>query len=201
MKKFTSYLVALVLVSVFSISTQAQSVTISGNVKNSQTKENAAAVSVTLKGVSEGTYTNDKGNFNLKLKSLPATIVISSIGFESKEINISEASAKLEITLNPSNALGQEVVVSATRVPEKILESPVSIERVNAAAIRNLAGANYYDILKSLKGVDITTASLTFATPTTRGFNSSGNTRFNQLVDGMDNQAPGLNFLLHPSLV
>jgi outer membrane receptor protein involved in Fe transport len=194
MKKFTSYLVALVLVSVFSISTQAQSVTISGNVKNSQTKENAAAVSVTLKGVSEGTYTNDKGNFNLKLKSLPATIVISSIGFESKEINISEASAKLEITLNPSNALGQEVVVSATRVPEKILESPVSIERVNAAAIRNLAGANYYDILKSLKGVDITTASLTFATPTTRGFNSSGNTRFNQLVDGMDNQAPGLNF-------
>jgi hypothetical protein len=45
-----------------------------------------------------------------------------------------------------------------------------------------------------LKGVDITTSSLTFVTPTTRGFNSSGNYRFNQLVDGMDNQAPGLNF-------
>ncbi|RYY16165.1 MAG: TonB-dependent receptor, partial [Chitinophagaceae bacterium] len=35
-----------------------------------------------------------------------------------------------------------------------------------------------------------------FKTPSTRGFNFSGNTRFNQLVDGMDNQAPGLNFSL-----
>ena len=38
------------------------------------------------------------------------------------------------------------------------------------------------------------TASLTFRTVTTSGFVSSGNTRLNQLVDGMDNQAPGLNF-------
>ena len=38
------------------------------------------------------------------------------------------------------------------------------------------------------------TASLTFRTITTRGFISSGNTRLNQLIDGMDNQAPGLNF-------
>jgi outer membrane receptor protein involved in Fe transport len=42
--------------------------------------------------------------------------------------------------------------------------------------------------------VDVHTASLTFRTVTTRGFVSSGNTRLNQLVDGMDNQAPGLNF-------
>ena len=38
------------------------------------------------------------------------------------------------------------------------------------------------------------TSSLTFTTPTTRGFSGSGNLRFNQMVDGMDNQAPGLNF-------
>ena len=43
-------------------------------------------------------------------------------------------------------------------------------------------------------GVDLTTSSLTFKTPSTRGFNGSGSTRVNQLVDGMDNQAPGLNF-------
>jgi outer membrane receptor protein involved in Fe transport len=38
------------------------------------------------------------------------------------------------------------------------------------------------------------TSSLTFKTVGTRGFNGSGNLRFNQLTDGMDNQAPGLNF-------
>ena len=42
--------------------------------------------------------------------------------------------------------------------------------------------------------MDMHTASLTFKTVTTRGFVSSGNTRMNQLIDGMDNQAPGLNF-------
>ncbi|HUM66305.1 MAG TPA: Plug domain-containing protein, partial [Chitinophagaceae bacterium] len=76
----------------------------------------------------------------------------------------------------------------------RILESPVSIERVGAAAIRNNASSNYYDIVNKLKGVNVVYSSLTYATPTTRGFSGSGNTRFTQVVNGMDNQAPGLNF-------
>jgi outer membrane receptor protein involved in Fe transport len=65
---------------------------------------------------------------------------------------------------------------------------------VNTTTIRNAPASNYYDIVANLKGVDVVASSLTFKTPTTRGFQSSGNTRFNQIVDGMDNQAPGLNF-------
>ncbi|MFX5743221.1 TonB-dependent receptor plug domain-containing protein, partial [Acinetobacter baumannii] len=61
-------------------------------------------------------------------------------------------------------------------------------------AIRQAPAANYYDMLTNLKGVDVVNASLTFTSVGTRGFNSSGNTRLNQIVDGMDNQAPGLNF-------
>ena len=49
-------------------------------------------------------------------------------------------------------------------------------------------------MIGKLKGVDVVTSSLTFSTPSTRGFNGSGNLRVNQIVDGMDNQAPGLNF-------
>ena len=194
MRKLRRYYIALILTSIIKISVFAQSATITGNVKNALTNENSSAVSVTVKGTSIGTYTDDRGNFSIYVPKFPATIVVSSIGFEQEELNIKSASGKISFLMKPSNKLGQDVVISASRVPEKILESPVSVERVNAANIRNAAGANYYDILKSLKGVDVTTSSLTFATPTTRGFNSSGNTRFNQLVDGMDNQAPGLNF-------
>jgi len=194
MRKVVSYLGAFLLANIFSVVAYAQNVTISGNVKNSQSNESASAVSVTIKGAITGTYSNDKGNFSISAQSLPTTLVFSSIGFETTEVTVSDAGTKVSVSLKPASTLGQEVVVSASRVPEKILESPVSIERVNATAIRNAPGANYYDIVKSLKGVDVTTSSLTFATPTTRGFNSSGNTRFNQLVDGMDNQAPGLNF-------
>ena len=175
------------------LTVHSQNFTINGNVKNSQSKENASAISVTIKGAQNGTFTNDKGNFSIVVKSLPAKLIFSSIGFDEQEVEVTSSNS-ISVKLNPSTKLGQEVVVSASRVVEKILESPVSVERVTATNIRNAAGANYYDIVASLKGVDVTTSSLTFKTPTTRGFNGSGNTRFNQLVDGMDNQAPGLNF-------
>ncbi|MBL0201109.1 MAG: TonB-dependent receptor [Chitinophagaceae bacterium] len=194
MRKVTSYLVAFLLANIITIGAFAQNVTINGNVRNSNTKEGSGAVSVIVKGEDNGTFTDDKGNFRLTVKKLPVTLLISSVGYELQEVTVSNASNLAQVEFMPTNALGQEVVVAANRVPQKIMESPVSIERVSAANIRNSPVASYYDAVSSLKGVDVTTSSLTFKTPTTRGFNGSGNTRFNQLVDGMDNQAPGLNF-------
>ncbi len=194
MRKFTSYLVAMLMANIFTMAVSAQSTTISGNVKNTATNESVPAVSVTIKGTDIGTFTNDKGNFKVTPKSYPVTLVFSSVGYTLQEVTYTEGTAAANVSFVPNNFLGQEIVISATRVSQKILESPVSIERVNATAIRNAPAANFYDVVLALKGVDVTTSSLTFKTPTTRGFNSSGNTRFNQLVDGMDNQAPGLNF-------
>ncbi len=194
MRKMKCYILALFLVGAFSLSSNAQSVTISGKVQNSVTNEMSSAVSVMVTGTDVGTYTDDKGNFSVNVKSLPVTLVFSSVGYATQELVVSSANQNLLVKFVPSNLLGQEIVVSASRVPQKILESPVSIERVSAAAIRNAPSASFYDVVSTLKGVDVTTSSLTFKTPTTRGFNASGNTRFNQLVDGMDNQAPGLNF-------
>ncbi|MEO8764379.1 MAG: TonB-dependent receptor, partial [Ginsengibacter sp.] len=194
MRKVTSYLVTVLLANLLTVSAFTQNVTISGNVRNSSTQENASAVSVTIKGTGTGTFTDDKGNFTIIAKSVPATLIFSSIGYELQEITVTSANEILDIAFKPTSTLGQEIVVAASRVPERILESPVSIERVSAANIRSAPAANFYDIIATLKGVDITTSSLTFKTPTTRGFGGSGNVRFNQLVDGMDNQAPGLNF-------
>lgn len=194
MRKIVSCLVTLLVANLITVAAFAQNVTVSGNVRNSATKEAAGAVSVTVKDGTAGTFTDDKGNFKITVKSLPVTLLISSVGYELQEVVVSSVAAPVQVEFKPSAALGQEVVVSATRVPQKIMESPVSIERVSAATLRNAPVANFYDVVLNLKGVDVTTSSLTFKTPTTRGFNSSGNTRFNQLVDGMDNLAPGLNF-------
>ena len=173
----------------------AQGVTINGSVKNNATGEAVSSVSITVKGAAEGTYTNDRGNFSFTVnKQPPLILVVSSIGYQLKEITVNNASDHVLINLTPQSTLGQEVVVSATRTPSRILESPVTIERISAANIRNSAEVSYYDILSKLKGVDVVTSSLTFSTPSTRGFNGSGNLRVNQIVDGMDNQAPGLNF-------
>ncbi|RYE01155.1 MAG: TonB-dependent receptor, partial [Sphingobacteriales bacterium] len=109
-------------------------------------------------------------------------------------VTVTSTSQALAIDLDPASILGQEVVVSATRAPERILESPVTVEKLGGVTLRNAPAPSYYEAINNVKGVDMHTASLTFRTVTTRGFVASGNTRFNQLIDGMDNQAPGLNF-------
>lgn len=194
MRKSYRYLASSLMAVLFSIAAYAQTVTINGTVRNSSSKESVPAVSVSVKGTTKGTYTNSDGEFSISVAKLPVVLVFSSIGYEDQEITVSDASKAVAVDFKVSTALGQEVVVSATRTPTRLLESPVTVERLSTAVLRNTAAPNYYEAIGNLKGVDVHTASLTFRTITTRGFVSSGNTRLNQLIDGMDNQAPGLNF-------
>ena len=195
MKRFLRHFAVLCLSTLLVMSANAQNAsTVSGSVKNSNTAESVAAVSVSLKGSNQGTYTDDKGNFKISItQKAPYILVFSSVGYESKEVTV-DASNKVNVSIKPTFVLGSEVVVAASRVAERILESPVTIERISNSTIKNAPASNYYDILGNLKGVDVVAASLTFKSISTRGFNGSGNTRMNQLIDGMDNQAPGLNF-------
>ena len=196
MKKCLSHFAIFCLSTLVVFTANAQNASsVSGTVKNASTSETVAAVSVTLKGNNSGTYTNDRGNFKLTVsQKTPYTLVFSSVGFTNKEVVVNDNAASLNVSLSPAFVLGSDVVVSASRVSEKFLESPVTIERISAANIRTAPASGYYDILGNLKGVDVVAASILFRSISTRGFNGSGNTRMNQLIDGMDNQLPGLNF-------
>jgi outer membrane receptor protein involved in Fe transport len=193
MSKNLRYLALTIVAGFTTIFSYAQQVVIKGTVKNASNSEKVAAVNVEVKGTTKGTYTNSDGGFSITVAALPVTLVVSGVGYEAIEITVT-GNEPVMVDLKPSVALGQEIVVSASRMPQRILESPVTIERVSASVIRNAPAASYYDVIANIKGVDVMASSLTFKTPTTRGFNGSGNTRFTQLVDGMDNQAPGLNF-------
>ena len=196
MKKCLSHFAIFCLSTLVVFTANAQNASsVSGTVKNASTSETVAAVSVTLKGNNSGTYTDDKGNFKLSVsQKAPYTLVFSSVGFTNKEVVVNANTGSLSVSLTPAYVLGSDVVVAASRVAEKILESPVTIERISSANIKSAPASGYYDILGTLKGVDVVAASMLFRSISTRGFNGSGNTRMNQLIDGMDNQAPGLNF-------
>jgi outer membrane receptor protein involved in Fe transport len=194
MRKSYRYLATFLMASLLSMIAIAQQTAVTGNVRNSETKEPVSGVTVSVKGSNTATQTDAQGNFRLNVAQLPVTLVITSVEYAPQEVTVTSNSQPVQVDFAVRSILGQEVVISASRVPERILESPVSIERVSAVTIRNAPAANYYDVVRNLKGVDVVAASLTFQSPTTRGFVGSGNTRFNQLVDGMDNQAPGLNF-------
>jgi outer membrane receptor protein involved in Fe transport len=116
------------------------------------------------------------------------------VGFTTQEVEITGGMSDLSVSLSESSIMGQEVVISASRVEESIMQSPVSVEKMDIIAIREVPQASFYDALNNMKGVEMSTQSLTFKSFNTRGFNANGNVRTVQMIDGMDNQAPGLNF-------
>lgn len=168
---------------------------ISGTVTNVTSGAPLIGVSIHVKGKVIGTTTNSEGRFTLNVNDQPPlTLVVTSIGFATQEIVVDQLTAILDIALSEQTIMASEVVVSASRVEESVLKSPVSIERLNVLGIRDSPQPTFYDALQNLKGVEMSTQSLTFRSVNTRGFGSNGNTRLVQLIDGMDNQAPGLNF-------
>jgi len=189
-------LAASLLLTLVSTIVFAQNPVISGKV-NATSTENINGISVTIKGTKIGTTTDASGNYSIPVPSdirFPLTLVFSGVGIVTNELTVASASSNNNISVVAGATMADEIVVSATRTQTRALESPVTIEKVGLNTIRTAPSANYYDIVGNMKGVDLVTSSLTFKTVTTRGFNGSGNTRFNQIMDGMDNQAPGLNF-------
>lgn len=90
----------------------------------------------------------------------------------------------------------QEVNIKQNRLKEKLKESPLTVESMSAQSIKETPASDFYEALGHLKGVDITAASLGFRIVNTRGFNSTSPVRTLQVIDGVDNQSPGLNFSL-----
>ena len=193
-----NYMIAgsLLLILQFFVHTAFAQTTVSGTITEGSNKEPLIGVNILVKGTVLGTTTDINGNFNLNVSSNPPlTLVITSVGFERQEIEVTQSNQEgLKIEMKESLLLGQEVVVSASRVEENILKSPVSIEKMDILAVQNTSSDNYYKAIANLKGVDVATSSINFQILNARGFASTGNTRFVQLIDGMDTQAPALNF-------
>ncbi len=167
--------------------------TITGTVVDDNSQPIPGA-NVIIVGTSTGTVTDFDGNFTLTTNlNPPFALQASSVGFETVIEDIISKNQKINFILNEGTSL-DEVVISASRTPERIFESPVTVERFGLKEIKNTASADFYGGLENLKGVDVNTNSLTFKSVNTRGFATFANNRFMQLVDGMDNSTPALNF-------
>ena len=172
----------------------AQTTSISGTVKDAS-GDGLAGVNIVVKGRVIGTITNTSGEYSLSVNQAPPfTLAFSFIGFGTQEIEITKAETKLDVSMEEQTLLGQEVVVSASRAEESILQSPVTIEKMDLLAIKQAATPDFYDALANVKGVQVNSGSLNLTSINTRDFATIANVRFVQLVDGMDTQAPLLNF-------
>ena len=186
----------LFIVSLFFCSISFAQTSITGSVKDSKNQPIPGA-NIKVSGDNAGTVTDSDGNFNLSTtKKPPFSVEVSNLGYASKKVSISSNNQKVSVVLSDEETKLEEIVVSASRTPERIKESPVTIERFGIKDLKKTASPSFYDGLENLKEVQMNTSSMSFKSINTRGFATVANTRFMQLVDGMDNSSPLLNFVL-----
>ena len=180
---------------VFGSAAMLAQTTITGTVKDAKTGETLPGANIKVERKAVGTNTDFDGNFSLNVSDIPPfSLEISVLGYKTEKVEVTKNNQNVDVLLTENETFLDEIVVSASRTPERIMESPVTIERLDSRAIKNTSSPSFYDGLENLKGVDINSNSLTFKSVNTRGFATFANERFMQLVDGMDNSAPGLNF-------
>ena len=171
--------------------------TLKGKVLDQSSGETIIGATVAIKGTTVGGITDIYGVFNFNIKQNPPfTLIINFLGFKPKEIQVGSFADKINVKLEPSTVQLDAVEIKGSRLTEKQKESPLTVESMDILGIRETPAANFYEGLGNLKGVDLTSASLGFKIINTRGFNSTSPVRSLQLIDGVDNQAPGLNFSL-----
>ena len=132
---------ALTVFGLFCVNLLLAQSTISGTVTDAETNEPIPGVNIVIQGTTEGTNTDFDGNFSFSTnQSAPFTIEVSSVGFSAQSVEVTSADQILNISLQPGENL-DEIIVSASRRPQKIQDAPSSVSVVSARDIENSAVA------------------------------------------------------------
>ena len=179
----------------FAFSVHAQTVQIKGKVLEKASKEGVFNALVEGPGAARA-ITDVDGNFSLMVAAFPVDLSVSAFGYEKRTLTVLNTSQKLEVFLSPNSVVLEDALIVASKISEKQKQSPITVEALDIVSIKEAAAPSFYEALGNMKGVDLTSASIGFKVINTRGFNSTSPVRSLQVIDGVDNQAPGLNFSL-----
>ena len=125
--------------------------TLSGSVVDAESQEVIPGANIIVVGSNTGTVADFDGNFSLTTSAdFPLTIEVSYIGYTAKRVELSSADQSITVSLEFGQSL-DEVVVSASRRTEKILDAPASISIVSSEDIENSANVN--DPIRNLVNV------------------------------------------------
>ncbi|MDQ3276927.1 MAG: SusC/RagA family TonB-linked outer membrane protein, partial [Bacteroidota bacterium] len=142
MRKLLMLMLGVLLVSTHVL---AQNRAISGRIAN-ELGEGIANASVSVKGTTNGTVTNANGNFTLNVGSAARTLVVSSVGFQTKEISIdNKTTYDVKLMSDPQNM--NEVVVVAYGTVKKG-ENTASTTQITADKFKNRPITNISSVLE-----------------------------------------------------
>ncbi len=152
MKRF---LFTIFLMSAVMFIASAQKRTINGVVREQSSNDLLPGVTVLEKGTSNGTVTNIDGEFSLSVQQ-GATLIVSYIGLETKEVLVGESST-LEVILAPSSEQVGEVVVTAMGIRKETKALGYAVQAIEGAEIVKVKEPNLVNSLNGkIAGVNVT---------------------------------------------
>lgn len=146
--KIIMMLMLVVLVS------HSQNTVINGIVLDDQ-NEVLTGANVTFKNTIKGTTTDQDGKFSIDVLKFPQIINISFVGFESKEIVISE-NKFLEVKLSSSISINEVEIVSKVNTTEFSLISPVQTQKISRDELQKAACCNLSESFETNATIDVT---------------------------------------------
>lgn len=164
------------------------------SIVDAETDEGLPGANILIKGSNRGVASNADGSFTLTgFPDQAFTLEISIVGYatQTRSVNGATATEIGEIRLFPSYLLGQEVVISATRKPEKLTEAPASISLITSKDLDELPSFNVGEMLNKIQGVEVVRSGVIGIGLNARGFNSAFNVRMLSLNDGRNGMLPG----------
>ena len=197
---FSSLLFTL-LVSFFTTSVFAQTATLGGVVTDAQTGEVIADAAIDAMGVAVESpvraVSDATGAFEIKgLVAGTYTVTVSHIGYAEQILfNITLTAGEresLEVSLSPTVIELDQVSVTASRRPEKVLEAPAAVSVLYASQIQDRAAPTPTEHLKSMPMVDVVTSGLIQSRAVVRGFNHAFSGSLLSLVDNRIARVPSL---------
>lgn len=137
----------VLLLTCFSSTLFAQQRTVSGVVRNQETKEPLSGVTVSIKGAAAKSVTNEKGEFTLSVPSNEAVLRFSYVGFTFQELTVNDKSA-FDVSLTKENRALDDVVVVGYGAKKRV-NVLGSVATVNLKDVEDLPVANLSTALKN----------------------------------------------------
>ncbi|QNH62107.1 TonB-dependent receptor [Hymenobacter sediminicola] len=194
MRKTYHLFVFLLLLLSYAPAWAQEAITVSGLVQT-DAGEPLPGATVFIKGTFIGSSTDREGRFQLRadFSAPPVVLSVSFVGYETREVSLAQPDNNVQVTLKINSTLTNEVIASASRVQEGILQAPVTVEKLNTQQVERIPTADLQVGLNHYKGIDVNSSSLLMNSLSTRGFNSAKSERLIQLTDYFDTQSPSLN--------
>jgi outer membrane receptor for ferrienterochelin and colicins len=167
---------------------------ISGTVKDGTTNEPIVGASIVLKGTSKGTVTDANGKFNLAIDDTEkeGKLIISFVGYDNQEVAINGQNT-FNISLKENISALDEVVVSASRKPEKMQDAPASVSVINIKTLQAASSAiDPVRELANIPGVQIQQQSASTINIGMRGSSDLFGTSVFPILDYRSLVAPGI---------